>query len=110
MTTSRAASFDWQGKRVFLTGHTGFKGGWLALWLASKGAVVRGYALDPGTEPNLFTEARVSESVEDIRGDIRDAAKLEASLREFAPDVVFHMAAQPLVRASYDYPIGTYEI
>jgi CDP-glucose 4,6-dehydratase len=99
----------WRGKRVFLTGHTGFKGGWLALWLASKGAAVRGYALDPETEPSLFDTARIAQHVEDLRGDIRDSAKLEPALREFAPDVVFHMAAQPLVRASYADPIGTFE-
>ena len=99
----------WRGKRVFLTGHTGFKGGWLALWLASKGAVVRGYALDPGTEPSLFKEARVGSVIEDVRGDIRNAATLEPALRGFAPEVVFHMAAQPLVRYSYEDPIGTYE-
>jgi CDP-glucose 4,6-dehydratase len=101
--------FSWHNERVFLTGHTGFKGGWLALWLASKGAIVRGYALDPATEPNLFTAARVGSIVDDIRGDIRDAASLESAIRDFAPEVVFHMAAQPLVRASYADPIGTYE-
>ena len=67
----------WQGRRVFLTGHTGFKGGWLALWLASRGAQIRGYALDPETTPNLFTAASVGSVLEDVRGDIRDGAKLE---------------------------------
>jgi CDP-glucose 4,6-dehydratase len=99
----------WHNKRVFLTGHTGFKGGWLALWLASKGATVRGYALDPCTEPNLFTEAKLSTVIEDIRGDIRDAASLDAALTTFAPELVFHLAAQPLVRYSYVDPIGTFE-
>ena len=99
----------WRGKRVFLTGHTGFKGGWLALWLAKLGAEVRGYALEPATDPNLFTVARVGSALDDIRGDIRNAAALEPALRSFAPEVVFHLAAQPLVRASYDDPIGTYE-
>jgi CDP-glucose 4,6-dehydratase len=99
----------WHNKRVFLTGHTGFKGGWTALWLASKGAIVRGYALDPCTEPNLFTEARIGSVIEDIRGDIRDGAALDAALNGFAPDVVLHMAAQPLVRYSYTDPIGTFE-
>ncbi len=102
-------AFSWHGKRVFLTGHTGFKGGWLALWLASKGAKVRGYALAPSTEPNLFTVARIGRVVDDIRGDIRDASSLEAAMQSFAPEVVFHLAAQPLVRLSYADPIGTYE-
>ena len=106
---SESSTFSWRGKRIFLTGHTGFKGGWLALWLASKGAVVRGYALDPCTQPSLFTEAKIGSVIEDIRGDIRDGAQLEPALRDFAPEVVFHMAAQPLVRYSYEDPIGTYE-
>jgi CDP-glucose 4,6-dehydratase len=101
--------FSWQNKRVFLTGHTGFKGGWLALWLASKGAIVRGYALDPSTDPSLFTTARIASQIEDIRGDIRNPAALEPALRDFAPQVVFHLAAQPLVRLSYSDPILTYE-
>ncbi len=99
---------SWQGVRVFLTGHTGFKGGWLALWLASKGAIVRGYALDPSTSPSLFQAARIGEVVEDIRGDIRDREALNRALREFAPELVLHLAAQPLVRLSYADPIGTY--
>src|SRR6202789_1788664 len=104
-----ATPFSWQGRRVFLTGHTGFKGGWLALFLTQLGATVRGYALDPTSEPNLLTAARVGSVIEDIRGDIRDAVRLERAMREFAPEVVFHLAAQPLVRYSYEDPIGTFE-
>lgn len=99
---------SWQGRRVFLTGHTGFKGSWLALWLSRLRARVRGYALDPCTEPNLFTLASVGAVVEDVRGDVRDYARLEASMMEFAPEVVFHLAAQPIVRRSYADPLGTY--
>ncbi len=98
----------WVGRRVFLTGHTGFKGGWLALWLAKLGAEVRGYALDPTTTPNLFEAARVGRVVEDIRGDVLDRTTLDASLIRFAPEVVFHLAAQPLVRRSYADPLQTY--
>lgn len=98
----------WKGRKVFLTGHTGFKGGWLALWLTQLGAQVRGYALDPYTNPSLLEEAKVSSVVEDIRGDIRDLPKLEAAMKEFAPEIVIHMAAQPLVRYSYVDPLGTY--
>lgn len=98
----------WRGRRVFLTGHTGFKGGWLALWLAELGAQVRGYALDPATEPNLFTAAAIDAVAEDVRGDILDRPRLEGAMHEFAPEVVFHLAAQPLVRRSYADPLGTY--
>ena len=98
----------WQGRRVFLTGHTGFKGGWLAVWLKKLGAQVRGYALDPCTEPNLFSKVGVGDLVEDVRGDIRDYPALETSLGEFAPEVVFHLAAQPIVRRSYAEPVATY--
>jgi len=106
---TESPGFSWRGKRVFLTGHTGFKGGWLALWLAKLGADVRGYALDPATEPNLFSVAGVGSVVDDIRGDVRDASSLEPAMQSFAPEVVFHMAAQPIVRLSYDDPVGTYE-
>jgi CDP-glucose 4,6-dehydratase len=100
---------EWAGRRVFLTGHTGFKGGWLALWLTHLGADVRGYALHPTSTPNLFTEARIREKVEDVRGDIRSAPALDRAIFEFAPEVIFHLAAQPLVRLSYAEPILTYE-
>jgi CDP-glucose 4,6-dehydratase len=99
---------QWRGRRVFLTGHTGFKGGWLAFWLARRGAQIRGYALDPAIEPNLFTAASVATILDDVRGDIRDYAKLESSMTEFQPEVVFHLAAQPIVRRSYADPLGTY--
>jgi CDP-glucose 4,6-dehydratase len=99
---------SWRGVRVFLTGHTGFKGGWLALWLASEGAIVRGFALDPSITPSLFEAARVGETIEDIRGDIRDREALDRAMREFRPELVLHLAAQPLVRLSYADPIGTY--
>lgn len=98
----------WQGRRVFLTGHTGFKGSWLALWLTKMGAQVRGYSLAPNTEPNLFTVAHIADVMEDLRGDIRDVSKLETAITEFAPEIVLHLAAQPLVRRSYTDPLGTY--
>lgn len=98
----------WKGRRVFLTGHTGFKGGWLALWLAEKGAQVRGFALAPTAEPNLFAAADVGGAVEDVRGDIRDFAQVRDAMDGWSPEVVFHLAAQPLVRRSYADPLGTY--
>lgn len=98
----------WRGRRVFLTGHTGFKGGWLACWLARHGAVIRGYSLDPANEPNFFRAASVGAVLDDIRGDIRDLPKLQGAMMEFRPEVVFHLAAQALVRRSYSDPLGTY--
>ena len=100
----------WQGKRVFLTGHTGFKGSWLSLWLASLGAEVKGYALNPPTSPSLFDEAKVGKVIDSQIGDIRDQDALYESMLEFNPDILIHMAAQPLVRYSYDAPIETYEV
>ncbi len=98
----------WKGRRVFLTGHTGFKGSWMSLWLSSLGAEVTGYALDPPTQPSLFEQARVSSCVRSIRGDIRDFTRLTESLAESRPDVVIHMAAQSVVRRGYADPIETY--
>ncbi len=98
----------WQDKRVFLTGHTGFKGGWLALWLKSLGARVSGYALPPESVPNLFEAARVDQAVEHRIGDIRGLAEVQAAMRECRPDVVFHFAARSLVRQSYAEPVETY--
>jgi len=98
----------WRGKRVFLTGHTGFKGGWLALWLSAMGGRVHGFSLPPPTEPNLFGALGLGDIVSHEIGDIRDAALLAGSLRRFQPDIVIHMAAQPLVLLSYQQPVETY--
>jgi CDP-glucose 4,6-dehydratase len=99
----------WRDKRVFLTGHTGFKGSWLSLWLSSLGAEVKGYALNPPTTPSLFNEAKVDLLIDSQIGDIRDQDALHESMIKFSPDILIHMAAQPLVRHSYDAPVETYE-
>lgn len=98
----------WQGKRVLLTGHTGFKGSWLSLWLQSMGACVVGYALAPSTKPNLFDVAKVGKGMTSIVGDIRDLEHLRSVFNEHQPEIVFHMAAQALVRYSYVEPVETY--
>ena len=99
----------WHGKKVFLTGYTGFKGGWLTIWLESLGAKVYGYALTPPTNPNFFTVANVAESLmASTIADIRDATSLEKAMMQAQPDIVFHLAAQPLVRQSYTDPVETY--
>ena len=98
----------WADKRVFLTGHTGFKGSWLSLWLKSLGAKVTGYALKPPTQPNLFEVASVEKGMHSIIGDIRDLDSLNKAMKEANPDILIHMAAQPLVRYSYSNPVETY--
>ena len=90
----------WIGKRVLITGHTGFKGSWLSLWLQSMGAKVVGYALTPPTNPSLFEVAEVGRSMTSIIGDIRDLPHLQKVFTEHQPEIVIHMAAQPLVRYS----------
>ncbi|MFA7317962.1 MAG: CDP-glucose 4,6-dehydratase [Sulfuricella sp.] len=98
----------WKGKRVLLTGHTGFKGGWLSLWMQSMGANVTGYALQPPTQPSLFEVARVGDGMRSHIADIRDLDRLAAVMRETQPEIVIHMAAQPLVRYSYVNTVETY--
>ncbi len=98
----------WRGKKVFLTGHTGFKGSWLSLWLQQLGAEVTGYALSPPTDPSLFEVASVTEGMNSVIGDIRDGIVLMTAMQAAAPDIVIHMAAQPLVRYSYVDPVETY--
>jgi len=97
-----------RGKKVLITGHTGFKGSWLALWLIELGADVTGFSLDPPTEPNLFKESGLKKQIKDVRGDIRDLVALKKAFSESQPEIVFHLAAQPIVRTSYDDPITTY--
>jgi CDP-glucose 4,6-dehydratase len=99
----------WEGRRVLLTGHTGFKGAWLALWLQSLGAVVTGFSNGVPTEPSLYELARVQDSMHNIVGDIRDPAAVEAAVAACRPEVAIHMAAQSLVRRSFSEPRETYE-
>ena len=101
----------WSGKRVFLTGHTGFKGGWLSLWLQSMGAEVHGYSLSPPTKTNFFSVAEVGKGMKSsVIADIRDADRLRFAMQAVQPEIVFHLAAQPLVRYSYVQPVETYAV
>jgi CDP-glucose 4,6-dehydratase len=96
------------GKSVWLSGHTGFKGSWLAMWLLQLGARVHGFSLEPPTSPSLFEQLDLASQLHHEIGDVRDAAAVASSIRSAAPDFIFHLAAQPLVRASYEQPVDTY--
>ena len=99
----------YKGKKVLITGHTGFKGSWLCQILIGAGAEVTGYSLEPPTDPSLFVEAGIAEKINHVVGDIRDREKLMRVFEEVQPEIVFHLAAQPIVRESYKDPVGTYE-
>lgn len=100
----------WRGRRVFVTGHTGFKGAWLCLLLRTLGAEVRGYALPPPTEPSLYALADAGAGIDTVSADVRDLPTLSAALAAFAPDIVLHMAAQSVVLDAYTHPVATYDV
>ena len=106
LTRESEAAF-WRGKRVLLTGHTGFKGSWLTIWLHRLGAAVTGLSLAPGTQPNLFTEAKIEPLCDSRIGDVRDRHAVARLIEDVKPEIVFHLAAQPLVRTSYHAPLDT---
>ncbi|EDZ64838.1 CDP-glucose 4,6-dehydratase [beta proteobacterium KB13] len=99
----------WKNKRVLVTGNTGFKGSWIVIWLSHLGADIRGYSLQAPTNPSLFDVSGIGDHVETTFGDIRDKYTLKKSVQEFDPEIIFHLAAQPLVRASYQDPVVTFE-
>jgi CDP-glucose 4,6-dehydratase len=100
----------WHGRRVVITGHTGFKGSWLSLWLQSLGAKLLGVALPPHTTPALFEIARVADGMNHFIADVRDFNAISSQIRQFDPEIIIHMAAQPIVRVSYQHPIDTFAI
>ena len=108
-TLSQQLTKAFSGKRVFVTGHTGFKGSWLSEWLLDLGATVHGYALAPDTKPSLFEQLGLADRLEHEVADIRDGEAVRKSIHAFQPDFIFHLAAQPLVRRSYAIPVETYE-
>jgi CDP-glucose 4,6-dehydratase len=109
MPEKKTEKLNWNAKRVLITGHTGFKGGWLALYLAQKKADVIGYALPPPSKTNLFELAGVGDAVSSIQADVRDLDRLEKVVSEYRPQIVFHLAAQPIVGYSYQHPVETFE-
>ncbi len=110
MTVQKKLAGSYKGRKVLITGHTGFKGSWLALWLESLGAQVIGYSLDPPTDPSFFQATGISNRILDIRGDIRDRDKIFGIIQEHRPAYIFHLAAQPLVRFSYNQPLETFDV
>ena len=100
----------WNNKRVFLTGHSGFKGSWLTVWLKKMGAIVKGYSLEPDYQKSMFQLLNLQSLVENEFNDIRNFNSLKDSINNFKPDIIFHLAAQPLVRESYKDPLSTYEV
>jgi len=99
-----------KNKKVFITGSTGFKGSWLSLWLLEMGADVKGYSLPAPTNPSLFEKAKIADHLNTAIADVRDQQRFISEMKDFRPDIVIHVAAQPLVRLSYKEPYSTYEI
>ncbi len=108
-STSQVTLNFWKGKKVLITGHTGFKGSWLSLWMQMMNVHLTGFALSPTTQPSLFNEAKVSNEMTSIEGDIRNFEIVLETIKKYKPEIIFHLAAQPLVRYSYQNPIETYE-